>query len=511
MAFEFFMTRLTKGMMCLGLCLGLAGHAGAFSLIGPFSVAANGDAWQADGFGGLPQGLGYDLAGDIGGPKLPTEAYRWNVPVLTYAFDLTFLNYFGPDGVAAVEEAIGILNNLPAASRFSPTLTEYPLDTKGVNGTAAQLGLLDLKSFTLSLLLEQMGLANPERFVWGLRGRDTGQNFTNYSTVQLNYDPITVQTSRYVNGVLYNYKIFDGIGPQGAEWASAIEWYQLDPLYIPYSSVAGGLGSPDFQLSFSPDEVAGSVFGLGPGEYFSGLTRDDVGGLRYLLSTNHFVFDTLLPTVLPRSGGSRSSPWAPILSTNVFGTNTAGVSNIVGAVGTNFTNMVRIAYRPGPDKITFQRVGLFGTNFTPFTLRYTDRYVNPTTGRIVRQPVERLVIVPDIIFAVRDLGNLDEIPVRSVRSSTTNWVNNAALNSILGGQGLGGPGTIAPPIVIEYSNMVPYWLNLIVSGEDINSVPAVIWGSFDGTDRPPVVFPAPRNPASPVITLDFLREVALGR
>src|SRR5690242_6916 len=121
------MMRLTKRLLCLGLLLGFAGGAGAFSLLGPFKIGANfaGEEWQGAPFDNRPQGLGYNLAGDIGGPMLPFEGYRWNVPVLTYAFDFTFLQYFGPQGVAAVDQAFAILNALPPASQMSPTLTEF--------------------------------------------------------------------------------------------------------------------------------------------------------------------------------------------------------------------------------------------------------------------------------------------------------------------------------------------------------------------------------------------------
>ncbi len=507
------MKRLTKGLIWLGLVLTLAGSARAFSLLGPFKVGANftGDEWQGPGYGGRPQGLGYNLAGDIGGPMLPFEAYRWNVPVITYAFDLTFLQYFGPQGVSAVEEAFAILNALPPVSQMSPTLSEFALDTKGQNGTAAAMGLTDLKSFTLALMVEQMGLANPERYVWSLRGRDSGTGFTNYSVVQLNFDPVTIQPTRFVNGVNYNYKLFDDLGPQGGEWASAVEWYQLDPLYLPYTSVAGGLGSQDGQLGSSPDDFPASFFGLTVGQYFSALTRDDAGGLRYLLSTNNMVFDTLLPTVLPRTSGNGISPWTPVLSTNALGTNSVGVSNIIGTIGTNFPNFVRTAFRPGLDKITFQRVGLIGTNFTPITLRYTDRFItNFTTFRVVKQPVERLVLQPDIIFAVRDLGNVFEIPVRSGRSGTGNWTNNAAINSFLGPQGLGGPGTINPPVVITFSDMVPYFLNLAAGEGDLESalLTSGLWGSFDGTDRPPVVYPVYPNPMA--LPPGYLEDLIVG-
>jgi hypothetical protein len=506
------MMRLTKRLLCLGLLLGFASSAGAFSLLGPFKIGANfaGEEWQGAPFDNRPQGLGYSLTGDVGGPMLPFEAYRWNVPVLTYAFDFTFLQYFGPQGVRDVEAAFAILNALPPSSQMSPTLSEFSLDTKAQNGTAAALGLTDLKSFTLALLVEQMGLANPERFVWGLRGREEGQGFTNYSVIQMNFDPVTIQPTRFVNGVLYNYKIFDDLGPIGGEWASAVEWYTLDPLYQPYSSVAGGLGSQDFQLGSSPDDFPGAFFGLLPGEYFSGLTRDDAGGLRFLYSTNHLVFDTLPPTVLPRSAGRFNSPWSPVILSNLFGTNInigGVISNVVGTVGTNLTNFVRTALRPGLEKITFQRVGLAGTNFTPITLRFTDRFItNFTTYRISRQPVERLVLQPDIIFAVRDLGTVFEVPVRSLRSGTANWTNNAALNS-LSPLGLGGPGTINPPVVITFSDMVPYFLNLAALEGDVESalLTSGLWGSFDGTDRPPVIYPVYSD-----LSLEDLRDLATG-
>lgn len=512
------MIRLIKAMLGLAMLNCFLGSAVAFSLLGPFKTDATffGGDWQADGFGGQPEGLGYNLRFDIGGPMLPTEAYRWNTPVITYAFDLTFLRYFGTNGVAAVEEAMAILNALPPASKMSADLSEYPLDTKSENGTAAALGLLDIKSYALSLVLEELGLANPERFVWGLRARNTGQNFTNYSVIQLNYDPVTLQPSRYVNGVLYNYQIFDALGPQGGEWASAVEWYQLDPLYQPYSSVAGGLGGSDFQLGSSPsDSGFGGLglfgAGLSSGQFFTGLTRDDVGALRYLLSTNHMVFDTLPAAVLPRSGGSSGgSPWAPVLGFG--GTNAAGISNAVTAAGTNVNpNFVRTAYRPGVDKLTFQRVGVLGTNFTPITLRYTDRFINPTNGRVVKQAVERLVLRPDIIFEVRDIGlSANSVaPFSAFRTDTTSWINNAALNSFNGGAGLGGPGTITPGVNITFSDMIPYYINRGAGEIDGDGSVGFIWGSFDGTTRAPVVYPVYQDPRLPELSLEYLQNVVL--
>ncbi len=488
--------------------LAAARPAQGFSLLGPFKAGANGgEAWQTDGFGGLPQGLGYSLPGDIGGPMFSTEGYRWTVPTVTYAFDSTFLRYFGTNGVAEVESAIRILNDLPPVSRMSDTLDEYALDTKGENGDAGALGLLDVKSVALAYLVEEMGLANPERFVFGLRGRFSANNFTNYSVIQMNYDPVTGAPSRYVNGVLYNYVVLEPLGPQGSEWASAVEWFTLDPLRVAYSSVAGGGGSGDDQLGESPD-LSGSLLGQGlfTGQYFRGLTRDDVGGLRHLLSPKNIAFESLLPTVVPSSVTGKGSPWGPVFGTNVVGATNVALTNVLGTnVLAGFT---QTALRPGVDKVTFQRVNfdsILGSTFTPITNRYTDTFINPTNGRVVRQKVARAILRPDIIFTAQDLGIILGIPVFSGRSSTANWSNNAAINTAIVGTAAGGPGVITPGIIIAFSNVLPYF-DAEPGGLDSDFPIPLAWGSFDGTDQPPVVYPVFGD-----VTLDYLRNIATTR
>lgn len=177
---------------------------------------------------GRPAGLGYSLPGDIGGPMLIQESYRWNIPVITYGFDPEFVEYFGQVGVDEIEKAIAILNAVPPVSEMSATLEEFPLETRRYNGTADTLSLLDLKSHALALLLEQLGLAMPERYVWSLRSRNASSVGTNYAVLNLNYDPLTWQASQRVNGILYNYIVLDALGVRGEERASALEWFQFD-------------------------------------------------------------------------------------------------------------------------------------------------------------------------------------------------------------------------------------------------------------------------------------------
>ncbi len=56
--------------------------------------------------------------------------------------------------------------------KYTANLTEFPLNSQAVNYQAQVLGLTDLKSTTLSLLMGQLGLADAIRYTWGLLDRD---------------------------------------------------------------------------------------------------------------------------------------------------------------------------------------------------------------------------------------------------------------------------------------------------------------------------------------------------
>src|ERR1019366_5247307 len=84
------MLRLLKRVAWLGMLVAGLPAAHAFSLLGP----TNAEPWQV-------HDLGYQLLQDIGGPMNIGEDYRRNTPVLYYAFDETFLDFFGAYGVAA--------------------------------------------------------------------------------------------------------------------------------------------------------------------------------------------------------------------------------------------------------------------------------------------------------------------------------------------------------------------------------------------------------------------------
>ena len=261
--------RFTMLLVAVAVLLIMSGTAQAFSLLGPSQN--NGPVnWQTIT-------IGYNFADDIGGPMNRGEGYRWNVPVITYAVDDSFVEYFGNRGVQEVQKALTTFNSLTNFSQMSTNLNEYPLRSTRVNFRAQALGLLDLKSTTMRALIEELGLTEAERYVWTLRDRNVATigntTYTNYLVVQRNFDPVTQQPSSYVNGTFYTYNIFEGsVG--GAVRADAVE-ASADPVAFTLTSVA-----------YSEPAI---------GHYFTSLTRDDIGGLRYLYNTNNVAGETLLP------------------------------------------------------------------------------------------------------------------------------------------------------------------------------------------------------------------------
>ena len=416
----------------VALAIGSPTKTRAFALLGPvepWMQATNGVIW----------------AGDIGGPMDIGSGYRWNVPVVTYGFDQSFLDYFGTNGVAAVEGAIQILNDLPPSSQIG--LTNYPFHSQRINYYAQSLSLIDLKSQTLPLLLEHMGLAQPTRSIYVLHQWDPvladesnillfdvfeGTNFSKFIFTR-NYDPQSLSASPYVNDTLYSAKIY--IFHNDSHYISP---FNVDPLADQNAAVADNAG----------------VGFVGAGVFYDGLTYDDVGGMAYLLSTNNVNYETLL-------------------------------SDVQG-VGTN--SFVNGSSRPGVKKITFlpQPTGLLPGTFLPMTNQFTDTYI--TNGNAIHQQLQRVITQPDFLFSA---GN------DSFRTGTTNWINNSALNSNPTGA---GPGIIRPPINIVFQKMGSYFYNPYPfsgpeSEDSVQDVTSSLgaFGTFDGSTNAPIVYPVPQT------------------
>jgi hypothetical protein len=429
--------------MCvaLGLC---APNAHAFALLGPFQP------W-------MQTTNGVFFSSDIGGPMCISNEYRWNVPVVTYGFDQSFLDNFGTNGVAAVESAIQILNSLPPASQIA--LTNYPFDSRPISFVAQSQSLYDLKSQTLSLLLEHLGLAQPTRYVYVLKQWDSSllPSYPNgFSSplswpdgtipefvLQLNFDPQTLDASTYINHNLYS--AFISISPNQYGMIPIA----VDPLASSYTAVT------DSSLN-SGGVVNNEIYN--GGGFYTGLTYDDVGGLAYLLSTNNVNYENLLP-------------------------------NIVG-IGTNANSFVNGAWRPGMDKITFipQPVDSQSGAFLPTTNYFTDSYI--TNGILKQQQMARIISQPDFLFSAGDVTSGIPEVLFYTRTGTTNWLNNATANGNINGA---GPGVIQPPVQIMFNKLGQQFYG---GGNLPDEAPLAYQstrqslGSFDGSANAPIVYPA---------------------
>lgn len=458
--------------------------ARGFSLLGPYT------SWQVTG-------IGYNLPFDIGGPMGLDEGFRWNVPVITYAFDKSFIDYFGPDGVRAIDEAMKQFNDLASATRMSADLSEYSTSTMRQNFEAAELGIMDLKSTAMALVLEELGLADSVRWAFTLRARTVTGNpaVTNYTTVMRNFDPVTRAASPYVNDTLWTFENVEYPPPQYlVNYADAEEvpiggrendWIS----YIPVSGFLGGSYN-----SLLARSAAGS--------FFVGLTRDDVGGLRHLLHPNNYAVETLLPTITPSAFGGING-YVPFLGTNT----TTTLTNIVVGTGTNF---VDAGLRGGRNRLQFRRVAydsLLGTVFVPITNSYMDVVFTNYSATV--QHLLRGIVQPDILFVAEDLGLLLNLtPLATFRTDTSGWIDNDAIDGNDETALSHGPGVITPQVRISFSNQLPYFSTSTsdeIPGEDTAFI-STAWGFFDGSTNPPVLFPFNGN-----LSLDQLRQKVFQR
>jgi hypothetical protein len=441
--------KLTKSV-CLLLGLAAAQQAGAFTLWGPL------EAWQtADmDYGSRYFYLNVDLltglgAVENGGPKNFGEGSRLTTPILTYGFDATFLDYFGAQGVAAVDSAMKLLNGLPSAT--AANLSNFLTDgNEQINYTAQALDMLDLKSTVMWLMVEHMGLLG-ETHVFDLLLRshyDTVACDYVYFTVNRNYDPVTYNPSTYVNGRLYGYQIED---------------------LCPVVNVADALETASDTTVKTYTAVATSE-GLELGGYYLGMTRDDMGGLQFLYKKGNYAYEAVdsNSVVEPFSG---NSSWTPV-STNPI----VAISNFVGLLG-------------GVEKITFVKVAydsLLGTAFAPITYHYTIPFV--TNSRLSQLKVTRTISAPDIIFTAADLVNSEALPNYATLTRSGSFIPSGYVSP---GGGV-VPSTINPPMLIVLDNVGPVYYNEnphFISSLDYLEYPIFNWGSFDGSTNPPILYP----------------------
>jgi hypothetical protein len=414
---------------------------------------------------------------ELGGPKNIQQGSRLNVAVITYGFDYTFLDYFGVDGVKAVDAAFAILNHLPSASSATPDLTEFITDgNQQINYTARALCMLDMKSVVLQLMIEHMGLLG-ETHVFDLLGQGGSCGAAYYQVGVRNFDPITWNPTTYVNGTDYGYIIADAC-TVGTAIADALEEANSEP--------GGGL-SPNTSAVATQEA-------LQLGGFYLGITRDDFGGLRYLYRKNNYNIESL-PTGCFVGNPTSVSPWAPI-TTNTNAASGTILSSPWTPYTTNtntlsiFTNTFTNGILGGVEKITFVKVqadSLIGytwpTNMSSFSIPILSNY------SVHQLPVLRSNIGPDILFTAANLLNTpaagEDQPYTRVVSFLASPVTPPNTTATVS-------GVILPTNLVTFNDIGPIYVNEnpgFLQGSAFFLYPYFQFGSFDGSTNPPIAFP----------------------
>ncbi len=457
------MRKIFKISLLVALLFASLASAWGFSLLGPLPSDAGGEPWQ------VPV-IGYALPGDIGGPHNLGEEYRRVTPFMFYTYDASFLSYFGLAGATNVDAAFAIMNytmgtnNAVGAdnlSAYSPGLTEFPDGSQSYNASAQALFLTDLKSVTLSFLAEQMGLAEPERYTWTLHDRLPGNGSpclitVLYTVVMRNFDildtPLNqVQYSPYVNDILYTYFITEFCnGPNPLAFTTP---YPVDPSASKvYSSVA--------------------AFDLQLGGFYTGFTRDDVAGLRYMLSSNNINYEAtasaggllrtsnaISQTTLTTLPLSLLYGQAAVTDPNTLLTNYPGLTyisvqtNIVNQFTTNvfayYTNLTAPFTNSGPNFPGWTPVQYGGFVVpNPVTLSLGDFIAAAATN----DPAAMQALYPDLVIS-QVITNSQRLLVVTNRDPyyTNQTANPVYANNVPGGLGLGYYFTNQPgPTAINY-------------------------------------------------------------
>jgi len=404
------MVRMFKQFFWLMMLTLSVERAAAFTFLGPF------ETYQ------VPV-IAHNIDGDLGGPHNLGEEYRRNTPVLYYTFDQNFIDYFGSNGVAAVEEAFAIMNSLTNVDHYSDGLFEWPMEALSYNFKAQALNLFDLKSVALGALLEQMGLGEPERFTWTLHDRDVGPGGcpadVSYFVIKRNFEPAftaldVLQPSSYVNGTFYSYFIFEiCTGPNPL--ADALE-FPVDPSATTFSAVAG--------------------LTLPIGGYYTGLTRDDVGGIRYLYRTNNMNFESAGVTTLTVATNFNATAF--LFTSNLTLLVNQALTNDAAQLQALYPNLVISSTTQIPTNIVSTNVFFYFTNYpwapagtvalafqtnitTDFTFWYSHTFGNVVTNSYY---TNGSIIVLETSVGPRPFGSPTQVYTNvTARTILTNFIS----------------------------------------------------------------------------------------
>jgi len=541
------MLRTVKRFWWVALLAVGAQAAWGFALLGP--VANGGDAWQITANGYNPIST---VDNALIGPKNIGEGYRRNTPVLYYTYDASFLDYFGSNGVSAVDSAVALMNssftytnviatNSIGVDGYSPALSEFPDNSQHLNDEAYALGLRDLKSSTLHLLVEQMGLINPIRYTWTLHNR-----FLNpipgavcpqdelYLVVQRNYGivpsaPNQLQYSSYVNDVLYSYNIaeyctaINSFFAPAAVLADAVE-FPVDPLATTVTPVAAGDANWFIPEVPNPPYIPTlyAENGLLTGGFYTGLTRDDMGGLRWLYKTNSVNTEDSVPGSLLLQTNTllnqqiTTLPLGPLLS--------QAQTNNPAQLQALYPGLVIVSATPNPQSVNVTNITAYytnqpylapGTNATTVTnYGFPPQFlITGDLGLLLQRsatndPATLEALYPGLLvstvtnYGVQTVTNITLAVTNYPGPDVTNWGSEQFLNP--------PPNTVPPPITTGTIDFSLFTLQVMTNTTGQVDNPATAIAQLQALYPGLVVVSAtPNFPITQVVTTNFITTLTV--
>jgi hypothetical protein len=411
-----------KAILMAALLWGGLSPAQAFVLIGPANTSTNANETAQ---------LNY--TDDMGTPKDINRGtkrfFRWNIPDFVYSFDASFVNYFGLEGMDAVHEAFGVMNDFFENEDYSGVsqmdLARHGFssnyNTTWINTTAQNAQIIDIKSLMLGMLVNQVGMGNPHRWAFTITGMRTNAttNSLIFETRLRNYDPITWRESDIINNVKYSYRLVHDatnitVGAIPGFGVADMEEFTTDTSGNAWTAAAAipdaFYGNTALYWTDTP-----SLFNFGV--YYDGLnamggqfrarhalTYDDAGGLKYLYATNNYIYEDLpgsvmlvepaqflpshIATHFPSPSG-RLFPFFPRQGVNPLTATNSYTGTFRGYPGMPSvgTGIMGPALRGGVDRMHFYHQpfdSLLGVVFTPTNFVWTDTFVfQPTNANVV--------------------------------------------------------------------------------------------------------------------------------
>ncbi len=430
----------------------------SFALLGPSPATGQTNPaidWQNSA------NLDFNIAGiEIGGIVNIGEEYRWVTPEVTYAFDESFLNFFGQEGVKAVNKSFDILNAIPDYDSLSSNLTEYPLGVYRTHSQAESLGVLDMSTITLGLMMEQLGLANPLYYMYSIRQVNNIANSTNqvFTVILRNFDPVTSEPTNRLNGELYNYSIRTN-SFRGQRYTNAVEVPRSSPFLrnLPLSAL---------------DVTSGG--------YVSSLSRDDIGGLRYIYRTNNVNIESLPTDAELLLRDTNAIQFIESVELDFFAENTVETTNSAADIAALFGYVDILSVQTN---IVIQGVTNYSTFFTNYPGTNFTRQVIPV---VVNVPMTNFTYEIGNIFTNKEFVGVDirnqtvEVTagpfVPGVGSLQTNVVTNSTMTIARPN----GEIILMPPNVVDIDIIET---NFTVRVERTNSLISVEGNVFAFTNK----------------------------